>query len=92
MMDIWLTNDAVRDYRKLIKSGNKNSIRRITQIFDELRVNPRVGIGHPERLKHFGEEEVWSREIDKKNRVVYLIQDEELIVLVISALGHYNDK
>lgn len=91
-MNIRLTKEAEKEYQKLIKSGKKNSLKRIVQIFSELEVNPRVGIGGPERLKHFNDREVWSRQIDKKNRIVYLIQDEELIVLVISVLGHYSDK
>lgn len=92
MMNIKLTKEAEKDYKKLIKSGSKIVLKRITQIFEELEANPRVGIGKPERLKHFKGDEVWSREIDKKNRVVYLIRDEDLIVLVISVLGHYDDK
>lgn len=91
-MNIRLTKEAEKEYQKLIKSGKKNSLKRIVQIFSELEVNPRVGIGSPERLKHFNDREVWSRQIDKKNRIVYLIQDDELIVLVISVLGHYSDK
>lgn len=55
-------------------------------------MSPREGIGQPERLKHFKDKEVWSRKIDKKNRIVYLIKDDELIILVVSMLGHYNDK
>lgn len=91
-MNIRLTKEAEKEYQKLIKSGKKNSLKRIVQIFSELEVNPRVGIGSSERLKHFNDREVWSRQIDKKNRIVYLIQDDELIVLVISVLGHYSDK
>lgn len=91
-MNIRLTKEAEKEYKKLIKSGKKNSLKRIVQIFSELEVNPRVGIGSPELLKHFNDREVWSRQIDKKNRIVYLIQDDELVVLVISVLGHYEDK
>lgn len=91
-MNIRLTKEAEKEYQKLIKSGKKNSLKRIVQIFSELEVNPRVGIGSPERIKLFNDREVWSRQIDKKNRIVYLIQDDELIVLVISVLGHYDDK
>ena len=91
-MNIKLTKEAERDYKKLIKSGKKSILKRLAQIFDELEVTPREVIGRPERLKHFGEKEVWSREIDKKNRIVYIIKDEELVVLVISVLGHYDDK
>ena len=36
------------------------------------------------------ETEVWSREIDKKNRITYSIDDEKVIVEVLTALGHYD--
>ncbi len=91
-MNIKLTKEAERDYKKIIKNGQKSSLKRVIQIFEELEVSPREGIGQPERLKHFKDKEVWSRKIDKKNRIVYLIKDDELIVLVISMLGHYDDK
>ena len=45
----------------------------------------------PERLKHY-EGEVWSRRINKKDRLIYEIFDSEVVVFVVSALGHYNDK
>jgi len=34
----------------------------------------------------------WSRKIDKKNRLVYTINDEIVTVEVVSAKGHYGDK
>ena len=34
----------------------------------------------------------WSRELTKKHRLVYRIYENEVLVLVISAYGHYNDK
>ena len=46
---------------------------------------------NPERLKYFTEE-IWSRRINKKDRVIYEIQDQQIIVVLLSALGHYSDK
>ena len=34
----------------------------------------------------------WSREITKKHRMVYRIFDTEVLVEVLAAYGHYNDK
>ena len=34
----------------------------------------------------------WSRSITKKHRLVYQINEYEVIVLVLSAYGHYDDK
>ena len=34
----------------------------------------------------------WSLRISKRHRLVYEIQDTEVIVLVLTAYGHYGDK
>ena len=34
----------------------------------------------------------WSRRINKKNRLVYCVYEEEQIITVISLRGHYSDK
>ncbi len=73
------------------KSGDKGSIKRINQIFEELSEHPETGIGQPERLK-FGLSGFWSRQINKKDRLIYIIEDNIVTVTVISALGHYGDK
>jgi len=31
-------------------------------------------------------------QIDKKNRIIYLVKEEIVTVFVVSAKGHYNDK
>jgi len=38
------------------------------------------------------EANMWSRRIDQKHRLVYQINETELIVVAISAYGHYADK
>ncbi|MBQ6652746.1 MAG: Txe/YoeB family addiction module toxin, partial [Prevotella sp.] len=49
------------------------------------------GTGHPEQLK--GEPHGrWSRRITQKHRLVYEIRDTEVIVIVLTAYGHYEDK
>ncbi len=61
------------------------------RFIDELKVHPKTGLGHPEPLKGKPEGR-WSRQISKKHRLVYRIFDTEVLVLVLSAYGHYNDK
>ena len=72
------------------KSGNKTVIKRIELILKELEDHPETGIGKPERLKYQLSEK-WSRELDKKNRMIYVIYEFEVIVEISSAKGHYND-
>ena len=50
-----------------------------------------TGTGHPERLK--GDlASKWSRQITRKHRMVYEIRDTEVLVIVLTAYGHYDDK
>lgn len=76
---------------KIKKSGKKADISKIEKIFLELEIHPTTGIGNPEKLK-YKTENVWSREINKKDRLVYEIIDHEVVVIIISAFGHFNDK
>lgn len=50
--------------------------------------NPYDGIGKPEPLKHY--KGYWSRRIDEKNRVVYKIEDDSVVIAEVD--GHYEDK
>ena len=72
-------------------SGQLISIRKIEKIIIELSITPSIGIGSPERLK-YNLTEYWARQIDKKNRIIYQIDEEEVTVFIISAKGHYYDK
>lgn len=86
-----VTDRAKKDLSAIRKSGRKSVIRKVEQIFLELSEHPYSGTGHPEPLRYLGGN-IWSRRIDKKNRLRYLIQDDVVIVTVISVLGHYGDK
>ena len=57
----------------------------------ELEEHPKTGLGHPEPLKGKPENR-WSREINKKHRLVYRIFETEVYVEVLAAYGHYDDK
>jgi toxin YoeB len=73
------------------KAGNKIALARIDRIRKELGLHPETGIGKPEKLKH-NLSGFWSREVDKKNRMIYEIKETEIIVYVHSAITHYDDK
>lgn len=82
---------ASLDIAKHKKSGNKASIKKIAKILIELSETPFEGTGNPEALNH----ELtgfWSREINKKDRLIYKVEEEIVTVFVISAMGHYSDK
>lgn len=76
-------------FQKIIKSGQKNDIKRFRQILLELEIHPKTGIGNPEQLKH-NLSGFWSRRLNKKDRLIYqIIEDPDNLVVVVSALGHY---
>lgn len=78
------------DLIKLAKSEPK-AYQKALHFIEELREHPKTGTGHPEPLKGKPEGR-WSREITKKHRLVYRIFENEVVVLLIAAYGHYNDK
>ena len=88
---IEISSKARKELQVHYKSGNKSVIRKIEQIFLELSNTPFEGVGSPETLK-YNMAGYWSRRIDKKNRIVYKVYEDKIIVLVVSAIGHYDDK
>ena len=82
--------EADEDLARLAKSDPK-AFKKAERFIEELREHPKTGLGHPEPLKGKPEGR-WSREITKKHRMVYRIYETEVVVLVISAYGHYDDK
>ena len=88
---IEISKEALADLLKIKKSGKKTDVSKIEKIFLELEIHPTTGIGRPEKLK-YKEVNVWSRQINKKDRLIYEIIDHKVVVIVISASGHYNDK
>lgn len=86
-----MTKHAMADIAKHKKSGDKVAERKIKDILEELKVHPETGIGQPERLRH-NLQGFWSRRINKKDRLIYSINQQTVVVQVVSALGHYHDK
>lgn len=86
---IILSEEATEGAKQLRKS-NIQSFKKLSKLIDELKEHPYTGTGHPEQLKYLPG--IWSRHIDKKNRLIYTVKDENVIVTVISVIGHYDDK
>ena len=76
---------------KIKKSGDKTSLKKITKLLEELEEHPTTGSGNPEQLKH-ELSGYWSRKINKKDRLIYQIIETDVLVVIVSALGHYEDK
>ena len=89
MYGIEFSEKAKKDLKSL--SATPKYLSKMEKLLKEVRVHPTTGTGKPERLKHYAEP-TWSRRISDKHRLVYRIYDEIVVVLVISAYGHYEDK
>jgi toxin YoeB len=84
-----IEDKADKDFKQIIKSGDKATIKRLEKILEELKINPTIGTGNPEQLKH-QLSGYWSRRLNSKDRLLYQIIEDKVIVVVVSALGHYE--
>lgn len=89
MYDIEFSDEARRELARMMKS-DVQAFRKFERIIPELREHPYTGTGHPHQLRYV--EGIWSRKLDKKNRLRYTVNDTTVVVFVVSALGHYDDK
>jgi len=85
------TSDFEKDKEKLRKSGNIQVLKKLAALLRELTEHPTTGTGKPEPLSgdRAGQ---WSRRISGKHRLIYMIDNEKVIVFLFSAYGHYDDK
>lgn len=81
---------AERGLLQLYKSEPK-AYQKALKLIAELQDHPRTGTGKPEPLSgdRAGQ---WSRRITQRHRLVYEIRDTEVVVLVLTAYGHYEDR
>jgi len=75
---VFLKKTDILAYKKLVK------------LLEELQKHPTTGTGKPEKLK-YNYSGLWSRRINQKHRLVYSVDTEKIVVLVISAIKHYGD-
>lgn len=89
--ELILMPEAEKHLNMWKKSGQKKTLKKIADLFEELRLHPTTGTEHVEQLKgnYSG---YWSREINKGDRMIYSIEDDKVIVNVVSLKGHYEDK
>ena len=94
------TKNALKDWEK-IQSMSRSVKEKFKYFMVDILNNPRNmdTIGNPELLKH-SKKEMWSRELTKKDRIVYGIEpgnhhgkpEENEIVVFYQYLEHYSDK
>ena len=83
--------DQAKKDIKALKKSEISAYNKLIKLLDELLYHPITGTGHPEPLSgdRVGQ---WSRRITTKHRLVYQIEEKNVIVLILSAYGHYDDK
>jgi len=89
MIELLYTPDFLDDIDWLRKN-NKKLFQKVRDLAVDVRAHPELGQGRPERLKYY-KEKVYSRRIDRKNRLVYEIIDNDHVKM-LRCLGHYDDK
>jgi len=80
------TSHGWDDYKHWLKS-DRQVLKRINRLIDDALRDPTDGIGKPEPLKHMLAG-AWSRRITDEHRLVYLVDDDDLVVL--QARFHYK--
>ncbi len=86
-----ISSKARKELQGHFRSGKRSTIKKIEQIFLELSTTPLEGTGNPEPLK-YELTGYWSRRINKTDRIIYRVYEERVMVLIVSAIGHYGDK
>ena len=83
--------ETAKEHIRLLRANEPAAFKKVTQLLLELMDHPKTGTGHPEQLKGDSKGR-WSRRITQKHRLVYEIHDKQVLVLVLAAYGHYDDK
>jgi toxin YoeB len=87
MKKLW-TDEAWEEYIYW-QTQDKKTLKRINSILKDINRHPFDGIGKPELLKQ-DKRGYWSRRIDEGNRIVYKVENEQLVI--VQCGGHYGDK
>ena len=88
-MEVVYKDKAIEDIKFWKKSGQKTTQNKISRLIEDILQHPFTGLGKPEALK-YELSGLWSREIDKGNRLIYEVIDQQ--IHIVSMHGHYADK
>ena len=90
MRNITFSPEAQEDY-DYWKENNPLTVRRIKRLLTDMSEHPYTGIGKPEKLKYelAGK---WSRRINDKHRIVYVVREIENDIYILALRYHYGNK
>lgn len=86
MNKVW--HDTAWDEYTEWQTEDKKTLKRINALLKDIDRHPFTGIGKPEPLKG-NKQGFWSRRIDEANRIVYKIENDQLIIAQCGR--HYDD-
>lgn len=87
-MKIQFEENAWEDFQYWQEQDRK-TLKKLNKLINDIERNGNSGIGHPEPLKD-NLSGLWSREIDKKNRLIYKIEGD--CIKIYQCKSHYGDK
>ncbi len=85
-MRLVFTSHGWDDYTYWL-TADRATLIRINRLIDDVLRDPFAGIGKPEQLKH-ALAGSWSRRISDEHRLVYLVDDQDIVIL--QARYHYS--
>lgn len=74
-MQIVFLPEAKKELDFWVKTGNKQILKKITELVAAILAKPFDGIGKPEPLK-YKLSNLWSRRINKEHRIVYEVLND----------------
>ena len=90
MNKLW--SDRAWDDYLYWQTQDKKTAKKINELIISIeREGVSEGLGKPEPLKGKLTNH-WSRHIDRKNRLIDRVYEDEQIITIISLRGHYSDK
>jgi toxin YoeB len=79
------TDHGWEDYQHWV-TNDRRTLKRLNRLIGDTLRSPFEGIGKPEPLQHLLAG-AWSRRIDDEHRLVYLVNDDDLVI--VQARYHY---
>jgi toxin YoeB len=79
------TDHGGEDYQHWV-TNDRRTLKRLNRLIEDTLRSPFEGIGKPEPLQHLLAG-VWSRRVDDEHRLVYLVNDDDLVI--VQARYHY---
>ncbi|MEG0723392.1 MAG: Txe/YoeB family addiction module toxin [Akkermansia sp.] len=87
-MKLELSRQAREDLVHWAHSDKKTALK-IADLLEEISQTPYTGKGKPEPLRH-QLSDYWSRRINTKDRIVYLVDETTSTIYIASLRNHYS--